>query len=222
MTIIFRLIFVITLMWVNGDRVNATIVYSGVQELGIPERSQDEQSVPLFDPVGEVPEIVVFDRRYEGRWALEVRAGQVAQFKLSMWGFREVADAFNEGDLIQESIDSGNMEWMRFDLSEIPFHVGNYFPEHSQMFVGRENRYMGFKLDADTEQSYFGWLRMSHFEDEERFVIHDWAYQSEAGEPILAGEIPEPGAVGKILGIGALLYVVVRRRSHLISCAKRG
>ena len=204
------------------SHLNATIVYSGIQDLGIAERSQGERSIRLFDSIGQVPEIVIFDRRREASWVLNIRAGEVDEFGLYLRGSRTVAEGLDEGEIIQEAIEPEYLEWMRFDQPEFPYWIGHYYPEHSQMFVGRENRYMGFKLDSDNEQLYFGWLRMSHFEDQERFVIHDWAYQSEAGEAIYTGEIPEPGAVGKILGIGALLYVLVRRRSHLISCAKRG
>ncbi len=59
---------------------------------------------------------------------------------------------------------------------------------------------------------YYGWIRVSHSADEMALTVHDWAWNSTLGEPILAGQIPEPQTYAVLFGLGILMYVIVRRR----------
>ena len=219
-------IFVLSVAGIIGGfdlRVAGNIVYSGSQELEVEERSGGMVEIPAFEGLPEANVFRLMDgtERFDGRFFLGVSEENqgVNSITTTPRGFATTVEG---NELISGGLDAWFRLGSEFALEE-SLVAGYDFPEERGQFYLKENAYLGVRMENDpSETVYYGWLRMSHFEDEERFVIHDWAYQSEAGEPILAGEIPEPGAVGKILGIGALLYVLVRRRSQLKSSAKRG
>jgi hypothetical protein len=66
---------------------------------------------------------------------------------------------------------------------------------------------MGFALIPGND-FYFGWLRIREF-DGFGGIFYEYAYETEANKPILAGHIPEPG-------IGAVSLLVV-----FMSCLRR-
>ncbi len=58
---------------------------------------------------------------------------------------------------------------------------------------------------------YYGWIRVEHSASEGTLTVHDWAWNSVAGEPILAGAIPEPRVYALAFGLGVLGFVLARR-----------
>lgn len=76
-------------------------------------------------------------------------------------------------------------------------------------------QYWGFGLNIDGEIHY-GWGRMSTLRDVSTQVwtatLHEYAYQSEPGVPILAGQIPEPTTLGLLAAGGGGLALAGRRR----------
>ena len=71
--------------------------------------------------------------------------------------------------------------------------------------------FLGVRMFVDDPLPHYGWIRMSHSAEDSVLTVHDWAWNSVPGEPILAGEIPEPKVYALLLGIGALVFVAGRR-----------
>ncbi len=58
---------------------------------------------------------------------------------------------------------------------------------------------------------FYGWIRVEHSASAGTLTVHDWAWNSFAGEPILAGAIPEPRVYALAFGVGIFGFVLVRR-----------
>ncbi len=58
---------------------------------------------------------------------------------------------------------------------------------------------------------YYGWIRIEHNASAGTLTVHDWAWNSIPGEPILAGAIPEPRVYALAFGLGVLGFVLARR-----------
>ncbi len=78
-------------------------------------------------------------------------------------------------------------------------------------FFDRSDRFLPIRTTFN-DIEYFGWLRISHSMDNERLTIHDWAWNSTLGETILAGQIPKPATYAILVALGALGFVMARRR----------
>ncbi len=74
--------------------------------------------------------------------------------------------------------------------------------------------FLGIRVFSEGLESLpsYGWIRIEHDFDAGTFTVHDWAWNTTPGEPILAGQIPEPAAYVALLGLGVLVFVVLRRR----------
>jgi hypothetical protein len=66
--------------------------------------------------------------------------------------------------------------------------------------------------DLPNALPYYGWIRVEHDASESTLTVHDWAWNSVQGEPILAGAIPEPRVYALAFGVGVFGFVLVRRR----------
>jgi len=74
--------------------------------------------------------------------------------------------------------------------------------------------YMGAQFEIDGELHY-GWLRIE-IPDPLRGnggIIHDLAYNTVSGQPILAGQVPEPSTWALILSGGVFLWWRCRRKN---------
>ncbi len=74
-------------------------------------------------------------------------------------------------------------------------------------------QYWGFGLNIDGEIHY-GWGRLSTINNAGVWTatLHEYAYQSEAGVPIAAGQIPEPTTLAMLAAGGGGLALAGRRR----------
>jgi hypothetical protein len=75
------------------------------------------------------------------------------------------------------------------------------------LWLGGTDAYMGAEFDIDGE-THYGWL---HIEIPDplrgnKGIIHDMAYNTIPGQPILAGQVPEPSTWALLVGGGALLW----------------
>jgi hypothetical protein len=72
--------------------------------------------------------------------------------------------------------------------------------------------YLGFAFfNPETHIFHYGWFHMA--EQGGVLELYDWAYESEDAQPIITGQIPEPGAV--LVVAAALGWLGVRRRRRL-------
>ena len=72
--------------------------------------------------------------------------------------------------------------------------------------------YLGVEFEIDGADHY-GWIRLTVGGAGNGGVIHDWAYNSIPGQPILAGQVPEPGMISLlVLGAVTIAWRHLRRR----------
>lgn len=76
-----------------------------------------------------------------------------------------------------------------------------------EWFGNQGPAFLGFQIQAD-ESTFFGWVQAevqsSPTGIPEALIIYDWAYNMVSGDPINAGEIPEPAHAVSGLGLLAL------------------
>jgi hypothetical protein len=80
--------------------------------------------------------------------------------------------------------------------------------------------YIGVEFKV-LDEIHYGWIHYIGFSHPEMGLvfpvpggfINSWAWETEPGVPIVAGQVPEPAAVALFIGIGALgVAVFIRRR----------
>ncbi|MBX7108119.1 MAG: T9SS type A sorting domain-containing protein [Chitinophagales bacterium] len=67
-----------------------------------------------------------------------------------------------------------------------------YFQGAYGHWFGAVDKYMGLRLKVGTD-NFYGWMRMDVAEDGKSFVIKDYAYESEEGTAINAGDVGNVG-----------------------------
>ncbi len=87
---------------------------------------------------------------------------------------------------------------------------GNFFDSEGYLAIRAYFETGGWEIEDALP--FYGWIRISHNAEESVLTVHDWAWNSTPGEPILAGQIPEPKVYALLLGIGVLAFVAGRRR----------
>ncbi len=195
--------FLLLGIFAGSGTVDAAIVYSASREVPMPHFPTDEEirreriviagADATLSVLNTWPRAEVF--LLLGRPAVYASVATDSPF----------VDSFEFGQVI-----GNELEWTGFTTLWIADYGenGEDFRGH---FFNRENRYIAVRTTVE-EDMYFGWLRLSHSAEDELLTVHDWAWNSIPGEPILAGEIPEPKVYALVLGIGVLVWVVVRRR----------
>lgn len=123
--------------------------------------------------------------------------------------------SFAEGEMIDSST------WRETDLGGRGFGTGISVLANSPLsfnaydpFNGPD--YIGFELRQNGE-SFFGWAKTLIVQSGSEFtlVISDYAWNSEAGEGILAGQVPEPATYALSLGLLITVAAGVRRARKL-------
>ncbi len=182
------------------SRSDGSIVYSGLQDYVLGHSS--DEAVPIFMAAASEPFYIV-----------DIRGGFDLQ-GVSPASYSTVFDLESPGSPVV-SVTSGNivdgsLDWnsissfsriLRYD--DPGFGSGDFFD--------RTDAYMPVRI-GDDDDTYYGWLRMSHSMAGEQLTVHDWAWNSAAGEPILVGEIPEPRAFALLAGLAVLGWILWRRR----------
>ena len=76
--------------------------------------------------------------------------------------------------------------------------------------------YLGVEFEIDGA-THYGWVEVESREFFHFVRVHRWAYESEPGAPIRAGQIPEPSGLVLVLA-GVLLGWPRTRRANCIGC----
>ncbi len=121
-----------------------------------------------------------------------------------------------------DAIDQ-DISWTERGTGALAASLVNFEDETEHLrgpLFNQANRYFPVRTTLD-QDVYYGWIRMSHSMDNEVLTVHDWAWNSTPGEPIMAGEIPEPAVFALILGLGVLGFVAWRRRANGDSLSRR-
>lgn len=113
----------------------------------------------------------------------------------------DYASALSSGDLITASATAGGP--FQGSMAYGANNPNAEFNNAIGAFIGLEFPIGGV--------NHFGWVRVTIDNAAGSFVINDWAYNTVAGEPIRAGQIPEPTALG-LLAAGAAGVAAMRRR----------
>ena len=79
----------------------------------------------------------------------------------------------------------------------------------SGFWYGVEEGLLGLSFQIEDE-THYGWIRLCGTGDA-RFILQDWAYESEPNTAIVAGAIPEPGTM-TLFSAGCFFLNYVRRR----------
>ncbi len=183
--------------------LSGAIEYSGLQDVTLTQNSNESFQLEfggisdsVIHIVDERGAFVMFASPFTGNYDFipdEDRDRNAAAFDFEM----EVGADF---------------EWSQLTGARIrlaAYREENAFPRGQ--FFDQADGYLPLRTVFD-DSEFYGWLRMSHSMEEELFTVHDWAWNSAPGEPILAGQIPEPKVYVLLLGIGALVFVAGRRR----------
>ena len=71
--------------------------------------------------------------------------------------------------------------------------------------------YLGLQIKDDLGDSHYGWAHVTVDLNDLEVVVHEWAYNSQAGVPIEAGHVPEPATL-TLFSFGGLMMLRRRRR----------
>lgn len=63
-----------------------------------------------------------------------------------------------------------------------------YYAYSGGVWLDTDMAFMGFRLNIDKDR-YYGWMRISVSEDASTIIIHDYAYESTANQPIFTGQV---------------------------------
>jgi hypothetical protein len=178
---------------------DAAISYSGVQDISIGQFGSQELNFDGDAFTDLKLKNYVFGGNYQGATVL----GFPGQLVLSNASFPFYVTALTSGDLIDSSAVG-------------PTFYGSlaYAANPNAEFDGVPGAFIGlsFPIGAnDLAHTHYGWVRVTIDNAAGSFVINDWAYNTVAGEPIRAGQVPEPTSLG-MLAAGAAGVAAMRRR----------
>jgi hypothetical protein len=147
-----------------------------------------------------------------------IRSGRASVFMLPASNSQHFSTVFQPGlrffpvtALEEAAVIGGGSAWagtadgtfLVHDPATVGFGDGGFFDQ--------QNKYIAIRA-LDNNEAFYGWIRVSHSLEQQQFVVHDWAWNSVAGEPILAGQIPEPRTVALWIGLGAAGLALGRRK----------
>jgi hypothetical protein len=179
-----------------GTSLNAFIVYVSDQAFAISNEVDG-----AFEDVVMADANRAFRFRFvEGEWSIGTDASRSSHEAV----FRDDAP---ENLSSEFEIDNG-LNWM--DILRGP-GVGTLANLDGGGNFFENEGFVGVRMFVDDPLPHYGWVRISHSADDSLLTVHDWAWNSTPGEPILAGEIPEPAAYAVFFGLVVLGFVLVRR-----------
>lgn len=127
-----------------------------------------------------------------------------------------VAAAFAPGQSIGPQLSSPNqwVGWHNDDSTGAPADLAGVIDDWIfGEFIDTDPltwRYVGVKFERNGA-THYGWVALNGYSRVgESIYVHGWAYESEPGVGLIAGQVPEPGSVFLLAGAG--LGLAMRRR----------
>lgn len=196
----------------TAPEAEAVIVYSGVEDLTI---AQGFFQHLRLDADGKddirLENFVLQGGNYQGAFLPFYPARLVGK----EIGGLKYARALDDGYLV----DNSNVN--QFDVS-LAYEDVNPNAE----FINAESKYIGFRfpifLDEinDIREPHFAWIRVSINNAAGTFVVHDWAYESDAETPIVTGDRGAAGDFNDDGSVDAVDYTVWRNNlgtNHILA-----
>lgn len=180
------------------------IVYSGIQDISIDQFNAINLNID-GDAYNDIllKNYVFFGGNYQGV-SVNYAPGKVVGFNAGL----SYASALSFGDLIDADATAGG-----------PFAASMAYGSNNPnaQFNSVTNAYIGLEFPGTSASrggsaSLFAWIRVSIDNDAGTFIVHDWAYERNAGQGIQAGVVPAPGTLGFLAAGAAGLQSLRRRR----------
>lgn len=130
--------------------------------------------------------------------------GQVAGFDAGPYNFAYVSN-LTEGALIDSTTVGPTFFGSMASASANP----------NAEFINATDGYVGLSFGTSPNLR-FGWIRVDVDSANASFTIKDWAYETEPGVSINAGQVPEPGTLG-LLAAGAAGVAAMRKRRKQVA-----
>lgn len=158
---------------VAANESDAAVFYSGLQDISIGQGFKQNLKINDDDYEDIVLRNYVFaNGNYQGG-TIPFAPGAVIGFSMNGLNY---ATALNAGDVIDQSGLGG----FAFSLA-----LGDANP--NAQFKNVENKYIGFAFPIGDTDLFYTWMRVSINNAAGTFIVHDWAWESETGVPIIAG-----------------------------------
>ena len=203
--------FLLLGIFAGPSPVDAVIVYSGIRDVLMPHFPNDaEIDRTEMEMAGAEAALSVLNNS-SGDEVFRL-SGQLGVYA-TVFTDGPFVDSFGFGQVI-----GNELEWLGFR----PVTLVDYTEDTESFrghFFNQKNLYAAVQTTVE-ENVFYGWLRLSHSAEDEILTVHDWAWNSVPGEPILAGEIPEPKVYALLLGIGVLLWAAECRRRRSVVYGK--
>lgn len=152
---------------------SGAVFYSGLQEISIGHGLKQTLQINDDDYDDITLKNYVFPNgNYQGVF-IPFSPGAVVSVPAAGWNY---AVALNAGSVIDQAA-LGSFQVTMAHGAQAP---------HGQ-FDNAANKYIGFAFPVGPTDLYYAWMRVTTNQAAGTFVIHDWAWESEAGVPITAG-----------------------------------
>lgn len=183
---------------VGGGSADAAVIYSGIQDLAI-QRGGTQQLRLDYDEYNDITlrnRVYLTVNNYQGI-TVNFAPGRIVGFSANG---RPYVSALQEGALIDATTTS-------VDEFYGVLSYGGLRPQAE--FTSINNAYFGFSFPINTVLHY-AWMRVSVNNAMSRFTVHAWAYESQPGVGIHAGDLPLPGDYNSNNAVDAADYTVWR------------
>lgn len=174
--------------------VDAAIVYSGVYDIAVASGFSQNINLDLDGYQDINLQNFTFGGPYQGA-SISYGPGQLVGFNNGL----AYVLALAEGDLIDATTVGPGF-----------FGALAYGSYPNSEFDSATDAYIGFSFPSGPNL-FYAWMRVSIDNAAGTFIIHDWAFETEQGKGIHAGQVPEPGTLG-LLAAGAAGVSALRRR----------
>ena len=156
------------------DIAHADVFYSGLQDLAVQQGLESLKIKINDDDYNDIllKNYVFANGNYQGVF-IPFSPGAAVSIPAAGWNY---AVALEAGSVIDQA-SLGAFQVTLAHGSEAPYG----------QFDNVDSKYLGFAFPVGPTDLHFAWLRVSINQAAGTFVVHDWAWQSEAGVPIVAG-----------------------------------